>query len=251
MGVMKEMLDNSYLYGGNAPFIEELYELYLANPAQVEEEWREYFNRLQQTPGTAARDVPHFPVLQSFAERAKQPAVPAQAPDIEALVRKQIAVLQLINAYRFRGLQRATVDPLKRQQLPEVPELQPEFYGLTDADRSKVFKSGSLVAPEPSTLHDILRIVRETYCGNIGSEYMHITDTAQKRWIQDRLETNRAHPQFSPDAKRRILEQLTAAETLEKYLHTRYVGQKRFSLEGGDSLIPLLDHLIQRAGGEG
>jgi 2-oxoglutarate dehydrogenase E1 component len=251
MGVMKEMLDSSYLYGGNAPFIEELYELYLGNPAQVDEEWREYFNRLQQSPGAVSRDVPHLPVLQSFIERAKQPRVPAQAPDVEELVRKQIAVLQLINAYRFRGVQRATVDPLKRQQLPEVPELQPEFYGLTDADLSKVFKSGSLVAPEQSTLHDILRILRETYCGNIGTEYMHITDTQQKRWIQDRLESNRAHPQYSPDAKRRILEQISAAETLEKYLHTRYVGQKRFSLEGGDSLIPLLDHLIQRAGNQG
>ena len=251
MSVMKEMLENSCLYGGNVPFIEDLYELYLSNPAQVSAEWREYFNQLQKGPGTAARDVPHTPIVQSFAERAKQPSVPVPAADIEALVKKQIAVLQLINAYRFRGVEHATVDPLKRRQLPEVPELQPEFYGLTDADLSKVYKSGSLVAPEPSTLHDILRILRETYCGNIGSEYMYIADTGQKRWIQDRLEKTRAHPQYSPDAKRRILEQLTAAETLEKYLHTRYVGQKRFSLEGGESLIPLLDHLIQRAGNQG
>ncbi len=251
MGVMKEMLDNSALYDGNAPFIEELYELYLSNPALVGEEWREYFNRLQKMPGVLAKDVPHSPVLQSFAERAKQPCVPVQAADVEALVRKQIAVLQLINAYRFRGVQLATVDPLKRQQLPEVPELLLESYGLTDADLSKVFKSGSLVSPEQSTLHDILHILRETYCGNIGTEYMHIPETSQKRWIQERLETNRARPQFSPDSKRRILELVTAAETLEKYLHTRYVGQKRFSLEGGDSLIPLLDHLIQRSGSQG
>ena len=148
-------------------------------------------------------------------------------------------------------MQLATVDPLKRQQMPEVPELLPASYGLTDADLSKVFKSGSLVAPEQSTLHDILHILRETYCGNIGTEYMHIPDTSQKRWIQERLETNRARPQFSPDSKRRILELVTAAETLEKYLHTRYVGQKRFSLEGGDSLIPLLDHLMQRSGSQG
>jgi 2-oxoglutarate dehydrogenase E1 component len=251
MGVMKEMLDNSALYGGNAPFIEDLYELYLSNPALVGEEWREYFNRLQKMPGPIAKDVPHSPVLQSFAERAKQPSVPVPATDVDVLVRKQIAVLQLINAYRFRGVQLATVDPLKRQQMPEVPELLPEFYGLTDADLSKVFKSGSLVAPEPSTLHDILQILRETYCGNIGTEYMHIPDTSHKRWIQERLETHRARPQFSPDGKRRILELVTAAETLEKYLHTRYVGQKRFSLEGGDSLIPLLDHLIQRSGSQG
>ncbi|HUW50149.1 MAG TPA: 2-oxoglutarate dehydrogenase E1 component [Sulfuricella sp.] len=248
---MEEMLGSSCINDGNAPFVEELYELYLSDPALVSEEWRNYFDLLQQTPGNTAKDIPHSPVLQSFAERAKQPCAPVPAADIEALVNKQISVLQLINAYRFRGVRQATVDPLKRQQQPEVPELKPEFYGLTDADLSRIFKSGSLVAPEQSSLHDILRILRETYCGNIGTEYMHIADTAQKRWIQERLETNRAHPQFSPDGKRRILEQLTAAETLEKYLHTRYVGQKRFSLEGGESLIPLLDHLIQRSGSQG
>lgn len=251
MGVMKEMQDTSALYGGNAPFIEELYEQYLSNPDLVGEEWRAYFNRLQKASGSLVRDVPHYPVLQSFAERAKQPCAPALAPDIDDLVNKQIAVLQLINAHRFRGVQIATVDPLQRQQIPEVPELLPETYGLTDADLSRVFKTGSLVAPEQSTLHDILHILRETYCGNIGTEYMHIPDTGQKRWIQERLETDRARPKFSPDSKRRILELVTAAETLEKYLHTRYVGQKRFSLEGGDSLIPLLDHLIQRSGGKG
>ncbi len=251
MGVMKEMLENSYLYDGNAPFIEELYELYLSNPAQVGEEWRKYFDRLQQTSGAVPRDVAHTQVQQSFAERAKHPCVPAQGGDVETLVNKQIAVLQLINAHRFRGMMRATVDPLKRRELPDVPELQPEFYGLTDADLSRTFKTGSLFAPDSSTLHDILHILKETYCGNIGAEYMYIADTVQKRWIQGRLETNRARPQFSPEGKRRILELLTAAETLEKYLHTRYVGQKRFSLEGGDSLIPLLDHLIQRAGSQG
>ncbi|MBU1689123.1 MAG: 2-oxoglutarate dehydrogenase E1 component [Gammaproteobacteria bacterium] len=251
MGVMKEMQDNSALYGGNAPFIEEQYELYLGNPAQVSEEWRAYFDRLQKMPGAVAMDVPHAPVVQSFAERARHPCVPVQGTDVDALVNKQIAVLQLINAYRFRGMMRANVDPLKRRELPDVPELLPEFYGLNDADLSHEFKTGSFLAPESSTLHDILRILRETYCGNIGSEYMYLSDTMQKRWIQDRIEPNRAQPQFSPESKRRILEQLTAAETLEKYLHTRYVGQKRFSLEGSDSLIPLLNHLIQRAGSQG
>jgi 2-oxoglutarate dehydrogenase E1 component len=148
-------------------------------------------------------------------------------------------------------MMQASVDPLKRRELPDVPELRPEFYGLSDADLSHVYKTGSFLAPESSTLHDILRILRETYCGNIGFEYMYLSDTTQKRWIQDRIEPNRAQPQYSPESKRRILEQLTAAETLEKYLHTRYVGQKRFSLEGSDSLIPLLNHLIQRAGSQG
>ncbi len=113
---------------------------------------------------------------------------------------------------------------------------------------STVFGTGSLIGPPRASLAEILRILRETYCGSIGVEYMYITDTEQKRWIQNRIEGSRAQPRFSPEYKRHILERLNAAEGLEKYLHTRYVGQKRFSGEGGESLIPLLDNLLQRAG---
>ena len=248
---MKEFLGTSYLFGGNAPFIEELYEKYLQDPEAVSGQWRRWFDQIQQ-PGK--RDVAHQPIREAFARLAYQrPGGNGHAPTIAvaAVERKQVSVLQLINAYRFLGLRHANIDPLKRSPKPEVPELEPSFYGLTEADMDSVFNTGSLVGPEQMPLREILRAVRETYCGSIGVEYMYISDVAQKRWIQSRFEGVRSTANLSPDQKRHTLERLTAAETLEKYLHTRYVGQKRFSLEGGDSLIPLLDDLLQRAGEHG
>jgi 2-oxoglutarate dehydrogenase E1 component len=249
--LMKEFLGTSYLFGGNAPFIEELYEAWLENPESVAPEWRRWFEQIQQ-PG--ARDVAPETLRPGFVKLAdKRPAGNGHAPTVAVAVleRKQVSVLQLINAYRFLGLRHANVDPLKRFPKPEVPELEPSYYGLTEADMNAVFNTGSLVGPEQLPLREILRAVRETYCGSIGVEYMYISDVAQKRWIQSRFESIRSTPSYSPDYKRHILERVTAAETLEKYLHTRYVGQKRFSLEGGDSLIPLLDNLLQRAGEKG
>ena len=248
---MQKMLSNSYLYGANAPFIEELYEAYLRNPDSVSSAWREYF---EQVKGTA-QEVSHTLIRQTFVELAKRhgngQAATAPAPAIAGAEKKQVSVLQLINAHRFLGARHANLDPLKRQEKPYVPELDPAHYGLTEADMDTVFNTGSLVGPDQMTLREILKAVKETYCGSIGVEYMYITDTAQKRWIQNRLEGVRAKPSFTAEYKRHILERLTAAEILEKYLHTRYVGQKRFSLEGGDSLIPLLDLLVQHSGKHG
>ncbi|HEY5930673.1 MAG TPA: 2-oxoglutarate dehydrogenase E1 component, partial [Burkholderiales bacterium] len=215
-------------------------------------EWRSYFDQMQKLPG--GRDVAHAPIVESFIRLTKKTGnghahAPTQA--VASVEKKQVAVLQLINAYRFLGVRHANLDPLKRFEKAEVPELDPAHYGLTEADMNLVFNSGSLVGPEQMTLRDILRAVKETYGGTIGVEYMYMTDTKQKRWIQQRFEGVRSQPGYDADYKRHILERLTAAETLEKYLHTRYVGQKRFSLEGGDSLIPLLDVLLQRAGTKG
>jgi 2-oxoglutarate dehydrogenase E1 component len=249
--MMQKMLSNSYLYGANAPFIEELYEAYLRNPDSVSGAWREYF---EQVKGTA-QEVSHTLIRQTFVELAKHhgngQAAAAPAPAIAGTEKKQVSVLQLINAHRFLGARHANLDPLKRQEKPYVPELDPAHYGLTEADMDTVFNTGSLVGPDQMTLREILKAVKETYCGSIGVEYMYITDTSQKRWIQNRLEGVRAKPSFIAEYKRHILERLTAAEILEKYLHTRYVGQKRFSLEGSDSLIPLLDLLVQHSGKQG
>ncbi len=249
--MMQKMLSNSYLYGANAPFIEELYEAYLRNPDSVSGAWREYF---EQVKG-AAQEVSHTLIRQTFVELAKSHgnsrAAVAPAPAIAGAEKKQVSVLQLINAYRFLGARHADLDPLKRQEKPYIPELDPAHYGLTESDMDMLFNTGSLVGPGQMTLREILKAVKETYCGSIGAEYMYIIDTPQKRWIQNRLEGTRAKPNFTSEYKRHILERLTAAEILEKYLHTRYVGQKRFSLEGGDSLIPLLDHLVQHSGKQG
>ncbi len=253
--MMKELLSSSYLFGGNAPFVEDLYESYLNNPQSVPEQWREYFDRLQVLPGVAGdggRDVAHAPVVESFAQRAKQGTLRAPVAPTEPIAeRKQVYVQMLINAYRFMGNRWAELDPLKRLPRPPIPELEPAYYDLAEADLETVFNTGTLVGPERASLREILQILRETYCGTIGTEYMYISDPAQKRWIQQRLEAVRGRPQFSPEVRRRILERLTAAETLEKYLHTRYVGQKRFSLEGGETLIPCMDEMVQRAGSFG
>ncbi|MBZ0090972.1 MAG: 2-oxoglutarate dehydrogenase E1 component [Sulfuricellaceae bacterium] len=241
---------DSCLSGGNAAFIEALYEAYLDRPGAVDAEWRAYFDRLQQAPGPAGRDVAHRPIMESLAERARHPAAAACAPLLD-WERKQVHVLQLINAYRFLGVRHAAVDPLERQERPYLHELDLDHYGFTESDMGAVFSTGSLVGPSHATLLDILHTLKTTYCGSIGTEYMHIGETAQKRWIQERIERPRATPDFPAETRRRILERLSAAETLEKYLHARYVGQKRFSLEGGESLIPLLDHVVQRAGSAG
>ena len=247
--LLKEHLGTSYLFGGNAPFIEELYETYLENAEAVPAEWRRYFDQLQQLPGTP--DVAHEPIRQSFAKLVKAPRATVAhgaSASVAAVEKKQVKVLQLANNYRRLGLRHANIDPLRRLEKPNVPELDPAFYGLGEEDMELVFNTASMFGPEQMPLREIVRALRETYCNTIGAEFWFIADGAQRRWIQQRLETIRSQPSYGPEFKRFILERLTAAETLERYLHTRYVGQKRFSLEGGDTLIPLLDHLLQKAG---
>jgi 2-oxoglutarate dehydrogenase E1 component len=250
--VYKEMLGNSYLFGANAPFIEELYDRYLSDPDSVEPRWRSYFDELQHLDD-GERDVAHAPIQAHFVQLARRNASTASVSGAgqSQLSEKQYAVLQLIGAYRFQGARHANVDPLNRQEKPQIAELDAAFYGLGDADMETVFGTGSLVGPREMKLKDILDLLRDTYCGAIGTEYMYISDAPQKRWIQERLETIRSRPSYDAAYKKHILERITAAETLERYLHTKYVGQTRFSLEGGDSLIPLLDNLLQRAGASG
>jgi 2-oxoglutarate dehydrogenase E1 component len=235
----------SFLYSGNADYLEALYERYLDDPAAVTPEWRAYFESLPATG--AAPDMPHSAIVREFTRHATA-ARPGAAGTAAASFQKQVSVLQLINAYRFRGHQQADLDPLRQYQRPAVAELDPAYHNLTPADLDSVFNPGSLVAPRDVTLREILDIVRTTYCGTIGAEYMHMNETEQKRWIQQRLEQCRARPGFSAEQRLRILERLIAANALEEYLHTKYVGQKRFSLEGGESLIPLLDEIVQGSG---
>src|SRR6478752_782251 len=253
--VMREFLDSSYLFGANAPFIEELYEQYLVHPGSVPEEWRDYFDRLQQLPGSSAKDVAHAPVVESFVQRAKRGELggAARSYPTEPVTpeRLQVAALLLVTAYRISGSRWATVDPLKRMARPPQPELEPGFYDLTEADLDQVVNSGSYVGLDRVSLRTLLQALRDTYCRNIGFEYMFISDRTQRQWIQERIEPTRATPQLADDLKKRLLQKLTEAEHLERYLHTKYVGQKRFSLEGGESLIPSIDELIQRAGANG
>ena len=222
---------STLLSTANLGILEPLYEAFLRDPNVMDPAWREVFSDL--------------------ADGAYRPqATPRGAADagLDDRFQKQVAVLQLINAYRFRGHRQADLDPLRQYERPEVAELDPAFHGLTDEDLDTTFNTGSLVGPAKATLREILDIARATYCRTVGAEYMHINDTHQKRWIQQRLEAGRGQPGLSPAKRHRVLERLVAATTLEQFLHRKYVGQKRFSLEGGESTIPLLDDLVQGAG---
>ncbi len=247
--------NSSPLYSGNGWFIEALYDAYLTDPESIPAQWRQYFATLQEEEPAAAREVSHKAVRSAILEATRRPAsrAPARvaaaksAENIEH--QKQVAVLQLINAHRFLGHRQANLDPLQQYERPEVPELDPAFHGLTDEDMDKTFNTGSLQHDkQETTLREIIDIVKTTYCRTIGAEYMHINETEQKRWIQQRLESCCAIPDFNRGKRLRILERLIAANSLEEYLHTKYVGQKRFSLEGGETLIPLLDELIKGCG---
>jgi 2-oxoglutarate dehydrogenase E1 component len=248
---------NWYLFGGNAPYVEELYESYLNNPGSVPEAWRGWFDSLQGVPaadGNAeTRDVAHAPIVQSFAERAREGTLqPRMMGGDAATARKQVFVQSLVAAYRNLGSRWADLDPLKRQERPPIPELEPAFYDFTEGDQANIYSAANTYFGfDNAPLRDILKALRDTYCGSIGAEFMYISDQAQKRWIQERLESTRARPSYSIDKKKRILDRLTAAEGLERYLHTRYVGQKRFSLEGGESFIAAMDELVHRAGAAG
>ena len=253
-----ESLANSYLFGGNAPYVEELYESYLDNPGSVPDNWRNYFDQLQNVPATdgfeATRDQAHAPIVESFAQRAKANAFVqrGQEPDL-TVASKQVHVQSLIAAYRTLGSRWADLDPLKRQDRPSIPELDPTFYGLTEADLDQVYSASNTYFTKSTTmtLRDILKALRDTYCGSVGAEYMYMSDPAQKRWIQERLESTLSAPAVTDEHKRHLLQQLTEAEGLERFLHTKYVGQKRFSLEGGDSFIASMDALVNHAGESG
>ncbi|MDH5327081.1 MAG: 2-oxoglutarate dehydrogenase E1 component [Gammaproteobacteria bacterium] len=249
---MRRFKNNSHLNSSNAPFVEELYAAYLKKPTSVSSEWQKYFQQLQSQDTEAPPDVDHQEIRDEFARinrDTRQPAAPLArmlSADAES---KQIHVLQLINAYRFRGHQHAEFDPLHLNAKEHVPELELQHHSLSDLDLDMVFNTGSLMGPRQASLREILEILKQTYSGQIGVEYMHITDTEEKRWIQHRLESVCSTPKFSEAKQQRLLERVVAAGEFERYLHTRYVGQKRFSLEGAESLIPLMDELIQRAGG--
>src|SRR5574337_247217 len=255
--MMQQYRANSYLFGGNAPYVEELYEAYLDNPGSVPDNWRVYFDNLQHVPapdGSEARDVAHASVIESFAQRARSNAFAVKASSADlAVARKQVYVQSLIAAHRSLGARWADLDPLKRAERRPIPELEPAFYDLSEADMDITFSAANTYfgKAEHMTLREIVQALRETYCGTIGPEFMHCTDPAEKRWWQERLESIRSKPNFAIDRKKHILDRLTAAEGLERFLHTKYVGQKRFSLEGGESFICAMDEVVQRGGAAG
>ncbi len=250
---MELMWRTSHISGGNAHYVEALYEQFLVDPNAVPDEWRNYFDQLPRPDGSPSQDIPLSPIRDQFYQLGQsRRSAQATASVDSGESKKQVKVLQLINAYRFRGHQKADIDPLKlRSQVP-VPDLELSFHQLTEADLDTEFQTGSFfLGKDKAPLKEIVDALEQTYCRSIGCEIMHIVDTEEKRWLQQRFESVRSKPKFSPDVRKHVLERLTAAEGLESYLASKYPGTKRFGLEGGESFIPMMDEIIQRAGGYG
>jgi 2-oxoglutarate dehydrogenase E1 component len=253
---LADQLAATALSGGNAGFIEDLYEKFLQDPASVDPAWAKYFGNLM---GTSAREIAHGEVrerlltLQERPPSAASPASPEPSAAGDVASAKQGAVSRLIQVYANRGHLIANLDPLGLQERAQPYVLNLEYFGLSDADLETEFFTNSRNAAIAgrSKLKDILSTLKFIYCDTIGAEFAHVSDSEERIWLQDNFQSQRMQRRFTVDEKRNILWQLTSAEGLERYLHTKYVGQKRFSLEGGDSLIPLLDDLVQYGGNAG
>jgi len=244
------LFENSLFSAGNG-FIESVYEAWLEDPASVSEAWADYF---KATSG--ASDAPsHQQMLEKMQRQGRMQTRAMQSTaepfalhhDVEFPSR----ALYLIHAYRVHGHLHADLDPLKLNPRKPSPELQLSYYGLKESDLDTEFPTGDLAGPKVLPLREIEAVLKQTYCGSIGPEFMHITDSARKHWLQERLERVRSTPKFDDDTRRHIFNRVMKAEEFERFLHTRYAGQKRFSLEGGESLIPTLDALVQLAGAKG
>ncbi len=247
---MADQFAATMLYGGNAAFVEDLYERFLVDPQAVEPVWREYFSALA---AGASRDVAHGPIKERLAALSQRAAAAAGGVSADQVSAKQGGVSRLIQVYANRGHLAANLDPLGLQRAPKPYVLELAYFGLSDADLETEFFTGSRTPDlaARSKLKDILAQLQFIYTGTIGAEFAHVSDSDERLWLQDNFQSARIKRRFSVDEKKNILWQLTAAEGLERYLHTKFVGQKRFSLEGADSLIPLLDDLVQQGGKAG
>ncbi len=254
-GSMEQSLKSSHLAGGNLHYLDELYETYISDPDNVPNEWRQYFDSLPRVEGSITGDVPHSKIREQFLflgkdrNRSMSAGSGSVSSDFD---RKQVQVQRLINAYRIRGHQRAALDPLGIMQRERVPDLELGFHDLSAADLDTVFQIGiQNFGMNEGKLKDIIGAFEITYCSSIGAEYMHIVNTEERLWLQNRLEGVMGKPKCPAEIKLHLLERLTAAEGLEKYLQSRFPGTKRFGLEGGESLVPCVDELIQCAGSHG
>jgi len=255
--LIREFSDSSQLAGGNADYVEQLYGSWLADPTSVSADWNRYF---QTFKGREAGDVSHDAAIARIEAAQKQRRLnghgangaAAITPATDEHARKQAGVLRLLTAYRSRGHLAADLDPLGLTQRMSAPDLGLDFHGLTEADLNTEFDCGTYAGGgQRLKLGELLARLKKAYASTIGAEFMHISDHSQRSWIYTRLEQANGDAHLDADGKKRLLDGLTAAEGLERYLHTKYVGQKRFSLEGGDSLIPLVDDVVRAAGDNG
>jgi 2-oxoglutarate dehydrogenase E1 component len=243
--LLKQFAQSSQLAGGNAAYIEDLYEQYLVSPDSIDPKWKSYFDGFQ---GREAGDLPHSPVVAHIAEAAKQALNDGIGGGSGQSDERERNVGRLITAYRSRGHLGARLDPLGLTPPTNPPDLDLPFHNFSQSDLEGEFSTGGVGGQPRMKLRDLFTRLKNTYTGSIGTEFMHISDVEQRQWIYQRLENDGGRFAADSETRKRVLERLTAAEGLERYLHTKYVGQKRFSLEGGDSLIPMMDVLVRRSG---
>ena len=251
--VFKHQYDTSHLQGANATYVEWLYEQYLAEPGSVPAEWRHYFATL----AASNAEVAHGPIVQAVAQRLRQRAskgsAAVTAAEAAPAIEKQAAVSRLIQVYSLRGHQIADLDPLGLWERPAPAVLSFDFLGLDESDLAREFSTGGLAGTGHTRmkLQDILTLLKQIYCGKLAAEFAHISRARERLWLREQFEASRVHWELTSAERITLLDSLTRAEGIERYLNTRFVGQKRFSLEGSETLIPVLDDLIQRAGETG
>lgn len=265
--------ETSFLYGANAVFIEMMQERWAEDPNSVPPEWRAFFDQLLDrpdnvkanaaaggwaNPGQGPRDElisamdGFWPAVAAKVEKGIQQRNPqASTADTQSAARDSIRALMLIRAFRIRGHLQSNLDPLGIEPPIQNPELTPEYWGFTAADQDRPIFIDGVLGLETATLKEILAIVRRTYCGNIGVQYMHISDPAEKAWVQERIEGRDKEITFTKEGKIAILKKLVETEGFERFCHRRFPGTKRFGLDGGEAMIPALEQIIKRGGALG
>ncbi|MCW5688659.1 MAG: 2-oxoglutarate dehydrogenase E1 component, partial [Pseudolabrys sp.] len=269
----------SFLYGGNAAYIEDLYARYQNNPGSVDAEWQAFFQALKDDPGAVAKSAqgaswrkPNWPMRANgdlvaaldgqWAEvekglgdkiksKAQTKGFDISASDVQQATRDSIHALMLIRAYRARGHFHAKLDPLGLEPEKNEEELDPKSYGFAEADMDRKIFLDKVLGLEFASMREIVAILRRTYCETVGVEFMHISNPAQKAWIQERIEGKDKEITFTREGKRAILNKLVEAEGFEKFLDVKFTGTKRFGLDGGEALIPALEQIIKRGGNLG
>ena len=275
----ESLLQTSFLYGGNAAYIEDLYARYQADPASVEPEWREFFGALSDDPASVKKSAngaswkkANWPIHANgelvsaldgnwaLVEKAMGQKITAKAAeksggvseaDVQQATRDSVRALMMIRAYRMRGHLHAQLDPLGMAAIKDHEELHPASYGFTEADYGRKIFLDHVLGLESATIPEMLAILRRTYCGTIGFEFMHISDPAEKAWIQERVEGPDKEITFTREGKRAILSKLVEAEGFEKFCDLRFRGTKRFGLDGGEAMVPALEQIMKRGGALG
>ncbi|MDP3316049.1 MAG: 2-oxoglutarate dehydrogenase E1 component, partial [Devosia sp.] len=276
----EQFLLSSFLYGGNADYIEGLYARFKADPNSIDPSWASYFARLEDTteqaeqaaqgPSWQRHDWPQaangdlvsaldgnwgeieVKTRKVLTEKAKAEGTPAPTPvDVLQATRDSIRAIMMIRAYRMRGHLHADLDPLHMRQEDPAPELDPASYGFTEADYSRKIFIDHVLGLDYATIPEMLDILKRTYCSTVGVEFMHISDPEAKQWIQERIEGPDKSISFTPEGKKAILNKLVEAEGFEKFLDVKYTGTKRFGLDGSEALIPALEQIVKRGGALG